>query len=104
MDRPTLAQRADPRLQPAPRPRPMPPVAVRPDKLSLTRIATLIRDPYAIYARYVLNLRPLNPLRQEPNDRDRGTVVHKILERFVRERPVAERLRLRRCAADADGG
>jgi RecB family exonuclease len=58
--------------------------------LSLTRIETLIRDPYAIYADKVLNLRPLDPIRQQPDARDRGTVVHAVLERFVRERPEAE--------------
>ncbi len=33
------------------RPAPRPPLAHRPRKLALTRITTLIRDPYAIYAR-----------------------------------------------------
>ena len=35
-------------------------------------------------------VRPLRPLRQVPDVRDRGTVVHAILERFVKERPEAE--------------
>jgi double-strand break repair protein AddB len=90
LDRPTVAQRADPRLAPAPRPRPKPPLSARPKRLSLTQIATLIRDPYAIYAPHVLNLRPLDPLRHEPENRDRGTLVHLILERFVKERPTGE--------------
>ncbi|MEO8241643.1 MAG: double-strand break repair protein AddB [bacterium] len=106
LDLPSVAQRNDPRLAPAVRPRPRPPVGLRPHKLSLTRISTLIRDPYAIYARYILNLKPLDPLRQQPNDRDRGTVVHKILERFVKERPEVEPAeaahdRLMRTAAEA---
>ncbi len=65
------------------RPSPCPPVAARPKKLSVTRIKTLIRDPYAIYAEYVLKLRPLEPLRQEPDAPLRGTVLHKILELFI---------------------
>lgn len=77
-------------LLPAKRPRPSPPVAARPKELALTRIRTLIRDPYAIYAQYILRLRPLDPLRPEPDPRDRGTALHKILERFVRERPASE--------------
>ena len=74
----------------APRPAPRPPVAVRPKELSLTRISTLIRDPYAIYARYVLRLKPLDPLRREADPRLRGTALHKILERFAKERPAVE--------------
>ena len=70
---------------PAPRPEPAPPVAYRPDRLSVTRVQTLIRDPYAIYASYVLSLRRLNPLRPEPDAALRGTVLHKVLEEFVRD-------------------
>lgn len=88
MDRP-LAN-PDPGLLPAKRPAPRPPVAARPDSLSLTRIETLIRDPYTIYADKVLKLQTLDPIRQSPDARDRGTVVHSILERFVRERPATE--------------
>lgn len=79
-----------PALQPSKRPAPRPPVAARPLRLSLTRIETLIRDPYAIYADKVLRLRPLDPIRHQPDARDRGTVVHSVLERFVRERPQTE--------------
>jgi double-strand break repair protein AddB len=69
---------------PAPRPSPRPPVAARPRQLSVTEIKTLIRDPYAIYARHVLGLRPLDPLRPEADPRLRGVVLHEILESFVR--------------------
>ena len=76
----------------ATRPSPQPPVAARPNRLSLSRIATLIRDPYAIYAQYILNLKPLDPLRHVPEDRDRGILIHQILEDFVRSRPKSEPL------------
>lgn len=66
------------------RPAPIPPVATRPRQFSVTEIKTLIRDPYAIYARHVLGLRPLNPLVPEPDALMRGIVIHDILERFVR--------------------
>lgn len=79
-------------LAPAERPQPSPPLAARPKELSLTRIRTLIRDPYAIYAQYILRLRPLDPLRAQPDPRDRGTALHLILERFVGERPATETL------------
>jgi ATP-dependent helicase/nuclease subunit B len=71
---------------PAPRPSPRPPVAARPRKLSVTQVRTLIRDPYAIYAREILRLRPLDPLRQTPDAPLRGTVLHDIFEAFLRDR------------------
>jgi ATP-dependent helicase/nuclease subunit B len=80
LDRPA---RADPSVRPAP----SPPLTLRPTKLSATRIETLIRDPYAIYAQYVLKLRPFEPLAKLPDARERGILVHGILERFIGERP-----------------
>ena len=40
-------------------PRPCPPVALRPRRLSVTEIETWLRDPYAIHARHVLRLTAL---------------------------------------------
>lgn len=73
------------KVEPAPRPSPRPPVAVRPRQLSVTEIQRLIRDPYAIYAKHVLRLAPLDPLRPEADPRLRGTVLHKILETYLVE-------------------
>lgn len=70
-------------LGPARRPAPRPPVAARPRRLSVTRIKTLIRDPYAIYARDILRLRPLDALRVRPDALMRGTALHLVLQRFV---------------------
>ncbi len=67
----------------APRPAPAPPSSTRPRRLGVTEIETLIRDPYAIYARHVLRLRPLEPLRSDADARLRGTILHKVLEAFV---------------------
>jgi double-strand break repair protein AddB len=67
------------------RPAPRPPVAARPQRLSVTEIETLIRDPYAVYARRVLDLAPLDPLMRLPDARLRGTALHKVLEVFVRD-------------------
>ncbi|MEQ6249568.1 double-strand break repair protein AddB [Sulfitobacter sp. HNIBRBA3233] len=72
------------RVPSAPRPSPRPPVAARPRKLSVTEIKTLIRDPYAIYAKHTLGLRPLNPLVQSPDALLRGTTLHRVLERFIK--------------------
>lgn len=90
LEMPSEAQRSDPRLKPAHRPSPRPPLDQRPRELSLTRIGLLIRDPYAIYCQYVLRLRRLDPLRHEPDAALRGQILHKILETFVKERPEAE--------------
>ena len=65
------------------RPSPQPPSDARPDQLSVTQIKTLIRDPYAIYARKVLRLDPLDPLTPNAEARLKGEIIHKILERFV---------------------
>ena len=67
-----------------PRPAPKPPIDLRPTKLSVTRIETLRRDPYAIYAESILRLRALEPLNFEPGARERGTHMHKALEEFTR--------------------
>ncbi|MCW9043146.1 MAG: double-strand break repair protein AddB [Pseudopelagicola sp.] len=68
-----------------PRPSPRPPVAARPKQLSVTEIKTLIRDPYAIYAKHVLRLKPLDSLMKTPDAILRGIAVHDILEKFVRD-------------------
>lgn len=71
--------------EPAPRPSPAPPKEARPLQLSVTEIARLIRDPYAVYARRVLGLRPLDPLMKAPDALLRGTVVHQVFEHFIRD-------------------
>ncbi|WP_170373139.1 double-strand break repair protein AddB [Ruegeria arenilitoris] len=74
-----------PRIAAAPRPSPRPPVVARPRRLSVTEIKRLIRDPYAIYAKHVLRLKPLDPLVQAPDALLRGIVIHEILEHFVKD-------------------
>ena len=68
----------------APRPSPRPPVAHRPRKLSVTRINTLIRDPYSIYARDILRLHPLDPLHPRADALLRGQALHLVMEEFIR--------------------
>jgi ATP-dependent helicase/nuclease subunit B len=67
----------------AARPRPTPPLDVRPKHFSVTQIETLRRDPYAIYARLVLKLSALDPLLRDPGAAERGTLFHEILNRFA---------------------
>jgi len=68
-------------------PKPTPPLAARPRQLSVTRIETWIRDPYAVYARSILKLKPLDPIDSEPGAAERGTIVHKVLELFQETYP-----------------
>jgi ATP-dependent helicase/nuclease subunit B len=67
----------------ADRPKPCPPVAMRPRDFSVTEIETLRRDPYALYARRILGLQPLEPLLGEPGAADRGTLFHDALHGFL---------------------
>ncbi|MFD0982282.1 double-strand break repair protein AddB [Tropicimonas aquimaris] len=71
------------RVDPEPRPSPMPPVEKRPRELAVTSITKLIRDPYAVYASQILRLRPLAPLAPSPDARLRGTALHRIMEAFL---------------------
>ena len=64
-------------------PAPCPPLARRPRRLSVTEIETWLRDPYAIYARHVLALRPLDPLEQSADAADYGRIVHDGMNRFL---------------------
>ena len=73
----------DARVAPARRPAPRPPASARPRELSVTRIETLVRDPYAIYARSVLRLKRLDPPGRQPDALSRGTAIHDALDRFV---------------------
>jgi ATP-dependent helicase/nuclease subunit B len=73
-----------PRIQ---RPAPTPPVTARPRRLTVTEIETWLRDPYAIYAKHVLGLRPLYQLDEEIGPLERGSAFHKALEIFVGDHP-----------------
>jgi len=54
-------------------------------KLSVTEVETWLRDPYAIYARHVLRLRPLDPLDAETEAADYGNIVHAAMHRLIAE-------------------
>jgi ATP-dependent helicase/nuclease subunit B len=74
-------------VRPAAAPAPKPPVAARPTSLSVTQVETWVRDPYAIFARHILGLRPLEPLAADPDAALRGIAVHRALDRFVADYP-----------------
>jgi ATP-dependent helicase/nuclease subunit B len=67
----------------APRPAPVPPAHARLKQLSVTQVERLIRDPYAIYAQKILQLKKLDPLGREPDALIRGIALHAVVERFV---------------------
>ena len=69
------------------RPEPCPPVAARPRDLRLTEIGTWMRNPYAIYARHILALKPLDPIDADPGAAERGTILHKALHEFLKAHP-----------------
>lgn len=69
------------------RPAPTPPVEKRPVCLSVTEIETWMRDPYALYAKHVLNLKELDLIDESPDAAERGTVIHAALEAFTRTFP-----------------
>ena len=70
---------------PATRPSPNPPANIRPRKLSVTEVETLMRSPYDLYAKHVLKLRQLDPLGDVPDARERGTIIHDAFARFVED-------------------
>jgi ATP-dependent helicase/nuclease subunit B len=71
--------RVEPILQPAPKP----PLAARPLKLSVTAIEDWLRDPYTIYAKYILRLDPLEPVDMPLSAADRGSAIHEALGKFT---------------------
>ncbi|MBU6371119.1 MAG: PD-(D/E)XK nuclease family protein [Alphaproteobacteria bacterium] len=79
-----LARMLDtPRVRaPAAAPRPCPPAEARPRSLRVTQVRTLIRDPYAIYARIVLGLEQKDAIGKEPEAAERGTAIHRAIELF----------------------
>jgi ATP-dependent helicase/nuclease subunit B len=76
-------------IEPCGAPQPRPPLDLRPNRLSVTDIGTWRRNPYAIYAKYVLGLRKLDELDAPLDASDKGNVIHAALEAFVRDWPTA---------------
>jgi ATP-dependent helicase/nuclease subunit B len=72
------------RVTPAPQPAPKPPRAARPASLSVTEIEDWLRDPYTIYARHVLRLRPLDAVDVAPGAAERGSIIHAAVGDFTK--------------------
>lgn len=70
-------------VTPIAQPAPTPPRATRPLKLSVTAIEDWLRDPYTIYAKYILKLAPLDPVDMPLSAADRGSAIHDALGEFT---------------------
>ena len=68
--------------QPAVRPSPCPPMVSRPRQFSATEIDILITDPYAIYAKKILRLKPLDDIDRIADPALRGILFHAALADF----------------------
>ena len=68
--------------QPAVRPLPCPPLASRPRQFSATEIDIWITDPYAIYAKKILRLKPLDDIDRNADAALRGILFHDVLADF----------------------
>ncbi|WP_419253721.1 double-strand break repair protein AddB [Caulobacter sp. ErkDOM-YI] len=69
------------------RPAPTPPVADRPRRMAVTRVEALTRDPYAVWARDILKLYPLERPDEPVEARARGTAIHAAFEKFSEDHP-----------------
>ncbi len=72
------------KLKPIKAPDPCPPVEMRPREISASNVETYMTDPYSIFAKYILGLRPLEEIDRQPDSRDYGNLVHAVLEEFNR--------------------
>jgi ATP-dependent helicase/nuclease subunit B len=75
------------RVQAVSRPAPTPPRTVRPRTLPVTQIEKWLNDPYSIYAKYILRLKPLDTLEQPVDAAIKGTLLHEIMHKFVSNYP-----------------
>jgi ATP-dependent helicase/nuclease subunit B len=72
-------------VKPIAQPVPRPPRATRPLRLSVTAIEDWLRDPYTIYAKYILKLDALDPVDMPLSAADRGSAIHDAIGEFTRE-------------------
>jgi len=70
-------------VTPVAQPMPKPPREARPTRLSVTAIEDWLRDPYTIYAKYILQLSPLDPVDMPLSAADRGSAIHEALGEFT---------------------
>lgn len=83
----TLARQLDAAEGPHPiaRPAPRPPRDARPRRVSVTQVDRLSVDPFAFYAEHILRCRSLRALDADADAAWRGTQVHAIFERWLKD-------------------
>ena len=74
-------------VMPVDMPSPRPEIAARPRQFSATEFDSWISDPYFIYAKKILKLRPLQPVDKRPDAALRGTLTHQALAEFTEQFP-----------------
>ncbi|MDB5520576.1 MAG: helicase/exodeoxyribonuclease subunit, partial [Tardiphaga sp.] len=74
-------------VMPCAQPQPRPPRDARPLKLSVTAIEDWLRDPYTIYAKFILKLQPLDPVDMPLSAADRGMAIPNALGDFTQDPP-----------------
>ena len=57
----------------------------KPRSVRLTDVGLLLRNPYEFYVKNILNLRPLEKVGIESENRLYGTIVHKIFDYFMKK-------------------
>ena len=88
----SLARRLDEpgAIERIPAPQPRPPVGARPTRFYVTRVEKLLRDPYGVYARYVLGLKKLDALNEPFGPLHIGNLFHRMLREFAADEPPAD--------------
>jgi len=71
--------------QPVPRPEPRPPAEQRPERISVTSVDRLRADPFAFYARSILDLGVLDPVDADHTAKWKGIAVHEVLQRWLEQ-------------------
>lgn len=64
-------------------PMPIPPLHKRPRSFYVTDIEALIKNPYALYIKSILRLRPLRTIDDENFHLQIGNVLHEIFEKYI---------------------
>lgn len=81
--------------------RPSPVVKKTIDRLSTTDVSKFLRDPYYLYAKRILRLKPLKSIEQEPSFAEFGNFVHRVLENFIKDyQKIAPEQRLEKLVND----
>ncbi len=73
---------------PCKQPNPKPDIHRRVTNFSATGVEKLLKDPYRHFAEKILKLSPLNPIDHQIGAAERGSLVHDVLEHFLRAYPL----------------